>query len=294
MFTCLISTSLFTFLYMVTNYKWLLFLPIIPYFVALLITINPVISIEAVGFYPAGLAFIYALKKKFSRTSTIITVSSALILSYIIYILFSILITYKTFNLEILRLFWSEATQPLRDTYTQATTILDGREIKLYTKQQVENIISNILIYIPATLMCVGNIIAFASIILYKGLARVFGVSRYIIPEPKWDFSMSVISAYIYCGSYLIVIFSGGSIIGTVTAVTSNILVILTPGFSYIGLLNLIYKLKSGTKRKTAIALIFLTVVFVVISPSMIFYIMSLTGVVDTFMNHYTIRRTPE
>ena len=143
-------------------------------------------------------------------------------------------------------------------------------------------------------MMCVGNIIAFTSVLLYKGLTKIFNISRHIIHEPKWDFTMSVISAYIYSGVYLIVIFSGGSIIGTITAVASNILVVLTPGFSYIGLLSLIRKLKSNTKRKTATALLILTGIFAVISPSMIFYVMSLTGVVDTFMNHHAIRKTPE
>ena len=247
-------------------------------------------SIEAAAFYPSSIALVTAIKKKFSYTAVLITVSIALIIFYGVYLMISIPVHYGNLNPDTLQQFWNDATLPLRETYEQVTTIVDGEEVKVYSKDQVNYLVTNILLYIPATAICAANIIAFVIMTIYNGLGSVFRVKRYITPRRTWKLRLSVISAYIYCAAYLTVIFSGGSIIGTVTAVTSNILVILTPGFSFIGLRGLINKFRSGENKKIMILVIILTVLFLIISPSMLFYIMSLTGVIDTFLEHYSVK----
>ena len=290
-FTCIISVALFAFLYMITGYKWLLFLPVVPYLIALAVTREPIVSVEAAAFYPAAIALVTAVKKKFSYTAALITVSTVLIIFYGVYLMISIPVHYGNLNTETLTSFWNDATFPLRETYEQLTTVVDGEEIKVYSKDQVNYMVTNILLYIPATAICAANIIAFIMMTLYNGLATVFRVKRYLTPRKTWKLQLSVISAYIYCAAYLIIIFSGGGIVGTVTAVTSNILVILTPGFSFIGLRGLINKFRSGENRKLTLLIIILTTAFVIISPSMVFYIMSLVGVIDTFLETYNVTK---
>jgi Predicted membrane protein (DUF2232). len=284
LFTCVISGAVFSFLYMTTGYKWLFFLPVIPYLIALLITRDPLMSVEALSFYPASIAFVTTCKKKFSYTSTLITVSTSLIVFYACYLMISISAHYGALNTETLTTFWNDTVQPLRDTYAQITTIVDGEEVKVYSQDQINYVVSSMLLYIPATAVCVTNIVAFIIMSLYSGLAHVFRIKRYITPRRHWKLELSVISAYIYCAVYLVIIFSGGSIIGTVTAVTANLLVILTPGFSFLGLRSLIYRFRSGEGRKITVIVLILTAVFMVISPSMVFYIMSLTGVIETIV----------
>lgn len=291
----MISTSLLAFLYTTTQYKWLFVIPVIPYFTALAVTQNPIMAIEAVTFLPAGLALIFAVKKKFTLTATVITISASTAVYYLLYIIISIFVSYGAVNGEILESFRDEAITPFRELYRQMTTIKNGTEIRLYTDNQIEEIITATLRYIPAVVICVTNIISYISAVLYKGLAKLFGKakSRHIIPDKNWNLTMSVVSAYIYSAAYLIVIF-GGSMNGTIISVPANILIILTPGFSYIGLKDLIRRFKTDKGRKFAFAVIVLIAIFLVLSPSMIFYVMSLLGVAETFITNYTIKRSVE
>lgn len=276
---------------MTTQIKWLFFLPILPYLVALAVTNNLFTALAAIAFYPAGIALILAVKNKQSRTATIISVSAILAVCYILYITSAVFIMYGAVNAETLKSFWLEATNPLRQSYSELTMIVDGQEVRYYSDKEIENLITNITVYIPAAIISAANIIAFIISMLYHGLAKLFRIRRYLVPSPQWKLTMSVVSAYIYCGVYLIVIFTGGSIMSTITAVTANVLVILTPGFSYMGVKSVIRRFKSERGRKVAIALIVLTAVFLFLSPSMIFYIASLLGVVETFIDYYTIKR---
>jgi|GEM_PF-2065431 len=296
-FTCIISAAMFTFLYTTTRtsrkYKWLFFLPVVPYLVALIVTRNPLMSAEALAFYPVSAAFIIALKKKFTYTTTVITASAALIVLYAVYMLISIVTAYGALNSAVLELLWDDLTTPMRDAYLQMTVMSEGREIKLYSPEQVNTLINTIILYIPATVICVTNVIAYLSVTLYGWITRLFRIQRFLTPYPAWTLELSVVSAYIYCAAYLIITFSGNPM-AIIPVVAANILVILTPGFTFIGLRNLIRKFKSGKARKSAIILAVLSVIFLVISPSMIFYIMSLMGVIDTLIDHHTTKRTAE
>ena len=290
LFTCIISAALFAFLYITTKYKWLFVLPVIPYIVALILTRNPLTAAEALAFYPTALAFIFAMKKKFTYTSTVIAASAALVVFFVVYMLISIITAYGALNSAAFELLWDDLTTPMREVYSQMTTMVDGREVKLYSQEQVNTVVNAIILYIPATIICVTNVIAFIAVSLYKKIAGLFHIKYALIPQRFGQLELSVISAYIYCAVYLIITF-GGNAMSFVSVVAANILVILTPGFSFIGLRNIINKIRFGTARKSAIAMIVLSVIFLIISPSMIFYIMSLMGVIDTLIEHHTMKR---
>ena len=290
LFTCIISSALFAFLYTTTKYKWLFFLPVIPYIIALIVTRDPLMSLEALAFYPTALAFIFAMKKKFTYTSTVIAASAALVVFFTVYMLISVITAYGSLNSAVFELLWNDLTAPMREMYSQMTTMADGREVKLYSQEQVNTVINAIILYIPATVVCVTNIIAYISLLIYGATAKLLRVQKFIMPLRSQTIELSFISAYIYCAVYLIITFSGNAM-SMIPVAAANILVILTPGFSFIGLRNIIYKIKSGRARKSAVAILILSIVFLVISPSMIFYIMSLMGVIDTLIEHHTMKR---
>lgn len=289
-FICIVSAVLFSFLYNISKQKLLFLLPTGTYLISLLITKDFIISLESVAFVFAGTALFISIKYKLSRTQTIIAVSATLVVIYILYLLLIVIVSYKGINREILDMFWNDQTTVIKDLLASFTVEVDGIQYQLYDDASIINALNSMLLIMPAVIICAMNIAAYLITLVYIGLSRLFDVSEFILPHSPWEFTMSVISAYLYCAVYLISVFSGNAIFGAVTAVVTNIIILLTPGFALIGVKRLIRRAKSPEGRRIAVIYIVFTILIIILSPTMILTILSFVGVIETLISHHTYR----
>ncbi len=155
-----------------------------------------------------------------------------------------------------------------------------------YDEQTVQKILQYAVFFIPAFVICLLEIIAYFTTVIFAFIGRIFRIQKYIMPQFFWRLGMSSISAYIFCICYFLsVLFSSDNGISFISLAAENLIIILTPGFSVIGIKKTINRIKNRNGKAwpiivgaSAILLLFLNILAFLIAVSFI-------GVIETIMD---------
>ena len=291
---CITAAALFTFLYNATGYKWLCVMIIPPYLAAFLTTRDPVASLEFISFAPAGTLFIYAIKKKANFTGTVAAISAGLTVLYPVFILIAVISEYGALNAGVLTSFGNVWSQSVKDALAGITVQVSGADVKLYSAGEINRIVNELAPRIPGLLITIMNITAFFSVVIYRGLTKLFGVSglKKFIPAAARHFELSIISAYVYCAAYVFSVFGGNKITGVFTAAAANVILILTPGSALMGLKYITVRFKKRRSIKTAAVYGVIVLTLLLLNPSFVITGLSFTGVIETIISRHTINKS--
>ena len=288
LFCCMISASIFVFLYRTTRKNLLFALPVLPYLNAFFVLRNPLNAVETLAFYPLALAIIFMLDRKSSRVQTVIAASCAYILFYAVFAPIAIAADYNGLNPGTMEQFLNEQIAPAKELFALAQVNVGGESVPLYSESQISDMINRMLLIMPAVLICFVNVFTYITTAIYRKLTQLFRQTSQF-PDEKWKLKLSVVSAYIFCATYVISIFGGSTIYGVVTAVTQNIILILTPGFAYQCVLALIRRFRNRENIRWAIIVCVTAFVLLFVSPGMVLTLLAFFGVADTIVIHHKI-----
>ena len=270
LFTTILSAALFIFLYRTCRNKLLLALPILPYISALIVLQNPLYALEATVFFPVGMAVIFMLERKSSRIQTVIAGSAAYIVFYVLFIALTLVV-----NAQSLDQYFTEQLEPFSEFLT-------------------EDLVNQMLLIMPATLICFVNVFSYVITALYRALAHLFKLT-YQLPDVRWELKLSIVSAYVFCVTYVISILGGSTIYGVITAaitvVTQNVILILTPGFAYQCVSSLIRRFKNRENTRLTIIICVFAFFLMFVSPGMIVTMLAFFGVADAIITQHSINR---
>ncbi|MCL2518519.1 MAG: YybS family protein [Oscillospiraceae bacterium] len=286
--TNLVSAAIFVFLYRTNRNNLLFALPVLPYLSALITLQNPINALEAIAFYPLALAVIFMLDKKSTRVQTVIAASCAFILFYAVFTPITVAAEYNGLNLAIMEQFLNDQIEPFKEFISLYTVTIGEETIPLYSEAQITDLINQTLLIIPAVLICFVNVFTYIVTALYRKLTQLFRQTSKI-PDERWELKLSVVSAYVFCVTYVISIFGGTTIYGIVTVATQNIILILTPGFAYECVLALIRRFKNRENVRWAVIVCTVAFVMLFVSPGMVLTLLAFFGVAEAIITHHKI-----
>jgi hypothetical protein len=219
---------------------------------------------------------------------------------YAVFLLIYISARYGGLSMTALQTFWkTEYTDQITKTFElMVTQDANGAERRLFDDNYIKSVIDYVTLVMPSIVICIANVIAYLTTKVYKSLAGMFKITRYVILISPWDFEISIVSAYVYCITYAVsVLFAGdGNIYNIFNILTSNIILILTPGLGLYGVINFIMRIKGRGKNKARSGYIIgMTVTFFIllfINPTLIFTLFAFIGVVEIITARRSIKKS--
>lgn len=290
--TALSGASL-AFLLLTLCSPWPLLLPLGAFISALLVLRDPGAALVYAAFLPAGavlalsiggdrLSFLPAKLRggKAGRTETVVSVSAVTLVIYLLYAALSVAAEYGGLSGAAFKSFYETESGRLRDVFASLTLTVDGETVRVYSDEVLDYVVKYMLLMLPAVLICATNILSYLCTLFFRGFAYAFGMT-YLLPDGKWGFTVSKLSAYVFCGAYLLAMLGGGLGSDAISAVTSNIVLILTPPFALMGTLHVARRARSPEGRGVAVVYALLAFVMLFLNLLAIFALAAFVGVLD-------------
>ncbi|MFA6948332.1 MAG: hypothetical protein WCQ72_05075 [Eubacteriales bacterium] len=169
------------------------------------------------------------------RISAVAAMSAALLVCGALYIVFSSALTYSSLSFDSLVSFFNAQNDRMRAIISSFTvTAADGTVSPLYTDEAIEYMVSYIIVCLPSILICAANIIAYLTTCFFSAAARLSGIYPKLLGG-RWDSSVSIISAALYTFAYIFSAIGSASQSNALGAVTTNLIIMLTPAFALMG-----------------------------------------------------------
>lgn len=278
-----VSGGLFAFVYLATRSPVVFIAPLLTFAASIAVSHSVLSSLAACSFVIPGFVLALTLSKKYDRTQSVIAVSAALCVSYLLYTVIKVALTYGGLGASAFSEFYEAETDAIRLTLN--TVLASGSSDG--DGSRVEYLVNYMLVMLPGDLICVMNITAYLVSLAFICPAKLFRVDKIVAPSP-WRVELSVVSACFFVGTYLFAVL--GQNIAVISAVTTNLIMVLTPGFALVGLESIIARCRTPRGRSAAVLYGVAAVILFLLNPLTIFLLAAFVGVFETFAKRRRLR----
>jgi hypothetical protein len=259
--------------------------------------------------YPVFLAFpIYiGVRLKKGRSFSIAAAGLATTLFWILYTALSIYFEYGTINLAVINTVFDESFSQIKNSLEAITYEKNGEILKFYNSSDIELLIYNIKTLLIGSLAAIMMTVAYFVTLVSRFIAisfdqkdlfpvgyryrfrRVIGENGPLVEmireTVQWRIELDSITAIIFIASYLVTVLfdtSGGKVL-PLAITAKNLIIILLPGFLYAGGRDLLTGITGKNPAGGRGCLLFVLAGFLmIISPMMLFMLLSVIGVIST------------
>lgn len=240
-----------------------------------------------------------AQRRRPERISAVAAMSASLLICGALYIVFSASLAYGSLSANSLVRFFYAQSDRMRAIISSFTVMsADGTVTPLYTDEAVEYMISYILVCLPSILICAAAVISYLTTCFFSLFARMSGTYSAVIGE-RWDSSVSIISAVLYALSYIFAAIGSAAQSNTIGAVTTNLIIMLTPAFALMGVKGVWRRMRdkraayysprpSGGVSALGIVYLMLCAAMLFINPFIPVVLLAFLGAADTIIA-YTV-----
>ncbi len=241
--------------------------------------LTPVFSLI---FFLPGVALAIAAFLKFKRSEAVVLATAAQALMAIIFAVVSCYAEVGGLSLDGVIVQFAKIIDTIEGVLRNASLYdAEGEVVYLYTAEQIEQLMSYMRIFLPAVIISMASLMSYLASSIFLRILRKTGSAMLLgTPDGTWKFSMSKISAYVFCGSYLTYILTSSSKINSLSATAFNMFIILLLGFARCGMTYVRVLWKRGVPRWTFIV----TIIVCVINPVSLLLILALAGVIMTLL----------
>jgi len=261
----------------------------------LLITQNLALSLSAVMYLPVSFVLVLLTMRSARRSETVVSMSVVLFAEVMLFALVSLGLTSEISYDSIIKYFES-MFDPVRGVLENSSLYnAEGEIVYLYTAEQVDAVISYMMRFMPAILICAINAYTYFISSVYHALVRRANAIRRVNGRETadWKLRLSPVSAVVFIVSYLITVLFGGSMTA-LEAAALNLVVILVPGFAMIGARTVIAKLKKRGEGSISPFVIIAAIILICINISVCFIILAFFGVVTTLIAAFSVKEPTE
>ena len=268
--------------YLISTYrsKWLFLLPVLAYACAFALCRDAAMSLISLISFPAAGILAYQTMRHQGRVSVICSTSLLYGLCYVFGYVLLLFLRDGAVSLPELAAQLDALRESTVDTLLQNQAFIDALEntyasVGLKASDVIEPGINLVFNLLPGLLICLVNIMAYTAqltcVRAYTGTGMKSLASR-----TAQLFVLSVFSGLVYLFCFVITLFSGAS--NMFTATVQNLLVILLPGMTLVGVFKLISDVKHGVSRLWLLILIGCAVIM----PYMLILCISFSGALTT------------
>ncbi len=289
-----LAAAIFAFGYFVTASPYMFLSAPLAYLISVIVSGSPLSALAALTFLPPAFLLTRMAEKKPTRCQAIVGMSASAVLWFLVYSLLSILVRYGSVSVESLEGYFNELTATVRGVLSNASLYdQTGNIVYLYTAEQVDLLIRYMLLFFPSMLLCISNLYAaFISAVYFRLLRRFSLDDRLTKPDDrKWELEISVVSAAVFSIAYLLRVLFSSNDINAVMVVTTNLLILLVPGFAWIGTKAAIRRIRQRSGSRVGVFYIAAAIILCMINVIACMTLLAFFGVVETFLSSYRIRR---
>ncbi|MBQ8508904.1 MAG: hypothetical protein IJ493_03255 [Clostridia bacterium] len=286
----------------------LAFVLVLPAFVlALTILRSPALALAAL--FPAVLAYpIYiTVRAGQGRTVTITAAALAATAFWLLYFGLSIYIEYGSLNAATIQQTLDDAFAPIRTTLSELTYEQNGETYPYYPENTIDTMIYQVKTLLLGSLAAIMVVIAYVTTLTVRIVANIFDVSALlpkgtrihmravITPDGptveitkekvQWYIQLDNVTAFVFIAAYFVSVLlsdAEGSMLPA-AATADNLIVILLPGFVYVGVREIVLGFRDGTSTaRIGCSVILLSVVLMFVNPMSVFLLLAVVGVAST------------
>lgn len=214
-----------------------------------------------------------------SRTSVIIGAASAAAVGFLIYMTTVIAVDGGGFSPEVYLEWIDNESARMREIMSSLTVVREGRITALYDAENLDFVTAYTFMMLPGVMIICFFISSWLASVSYYILSRVSGESGTEFPS-GWKLTASMVSCAVFISAYIGSLFFGWD--NSVYTVCGNLVLILTPLFTILGISGVVERFADEDRRGTAILMTIVALSCLLLSPVSFFTLMSFAGVFYT------------
>ena len=214
-------------------------------------------------------------KRSPSRTSVIVRAAVAVAVGFIIYMAVVIAVDGGGFSLSVYKEWLEGENERMREIMSSLSTVRGGEMSAIYENERLDSVSAYLIMTLPGVMAICFFISAWLSTVAYTLLLRADGSYKIEFPD-GWKVSISTVSCVIYILAYLGSGFFGSA--DAVYAVCGNLVLLLTPGLTLLGISGVAERFADEDRRGTAIIMTVISLASLILSPLFFFTLMSFAG----------------
>lgn len=298
-----------------TKLLLLLFVNILPF--AAMIFYSGQLSTAILTLCPIALALpIYiTVRTGLVRTASIAAAAIVVFVLYAVYYALIIYNEYGVLNIESIGTYIDEIFAPTANAIAKLTYEVNGEAVPLFTEQTIEQLIYYTKTMIIGSCAAVMIVFAYLATLAVRLLASVFGVSHQlptglrihvralmtedgpkveVFREPvQWRIGIDSVTVGVYIAAYIasVLLSPTDSNVSMIYLAVQNLVMILSPGFIYCGIRDVILMTRSKTpKGMLARVIPIFVLLFLFINPSLVVVLLCMIGVVVTIRENRAVK----
>lgn len=245
----------------------------------LLLTRDPSACFAAASFAPAAALLTLTIRKRCSRTCGIILAAIGMGIFYLAGYLLAIYLTYHRFSLALFKELYASLEQTFIATMNNYLESTASAQMIAIDEATLVSAFKQVLALLPGIFAVIMFGTVWLSTVLLRHIFRgyLYGEQRFA----DWKVTMNRPSAWVFCLSTLLLIFSLFEPSGIMASVLINLLLILLPGFLCVGCSAWRAKLARPGRRTPfgAMPIILILVMLgLFFSPILPIYLIALSG----------------
>ncbi len=293
----------------------LLFVNIVPF--AAMFIYSGQLTMAMLTLCPLALSLpIYiTVRSGLGRTASIAFAAIVIFALYAVHFALVVYNVYGALNIETIGTYIDEAFIPVAEEFRKLTAEVDGKTQPLFTEQMIDELFYYVKTTLIGSSAMMMLIFAYFATLATRLLAGAFDMSRYlpmglrvhvravmaedgpkveVSREPvQWRIGIDSVTVFVYIAAYIIsfLLASSDSNPGMVYLALQNLVIILSPGFIYCGIRDLILMIR-GKAQKGAFGRIIpiLALVFLFINPSLIVTLFCVLGLAVTIKENRAVK----